>query len=143
MTLTACMPSGIKILAPTWSGSQLQPCDLRVRLLSGSLSEYRRARNAWWENIEQAFPDIRERPVYFVSSNTHSMLNILSGFAMQRQEQLVQFLQAPGNAGLMNEWKDIQARRVNSSRENFLYYVLKKFQQSPEGRHLVREQTEP
>ena len=116
------------------------PCDLRVRLLSGSLSEYRRARNAWWENIEQAFQAIRERPVYFVSSNTHSMLNILSGFAMQRQDQIVQFLRAPGNGGLMNEWNDIQAKRVISSRENFLYYVLKKFQQSPEGRHLVREQ---
>lgn len=116
------------------------PCDLRVRLLGGSLSEYRRARNAWWENIEQVSPNIRERPVYFVSSNTHSMLNILSGFAMQRQEQLVQFLEVPGNAGLLNEWKDIQANRVDSSRENFLYYVLKKFQQSPEGRHLVREQ---
>lgn len=116
------------------------PCDLRVRLLGGSLSEYRRARNAWWENIEQVSPNIRERPVYFVSSNTHSMLNILSGFAMQRQEQLVQFLEVPGNAGLLNEWKDIQANRVDSSRENFLYYVLKKYQQSPEGRHLVREQ---
>jgi len=116
------------------------PCDLRVRLLSGSLSEYRRARNAWWENIEQAAPEIRERPVYFVSSNTHSMLNILSGFAMQRQEQLTQFLEAPGNGGLLNEWKDIQAERINSSRENFLYYVLKKYQQSPQGRRLAREQ---
>ena len=116
------------------------PCDLRVRLLSGSLSEYRRARNAWWENIEQASPEIRERPVYFVSSNTHSVLNILSGFAMLRQEQLVQFLQSPGNGGLLNEWKDIQAQRTGSSRENFLYYLLKKFQQSPESRSLVREQ---
>ncbi len=116
------------------------PCDLRVRLLSGSLSEYRRSRNAWWENIEQASPEIRERPVYFVSSNTHSMLNILSGFAMLRQEQLVMFLKAPGNSGLLNEWKDIQAERVDSSRENFLYYVLKKFQQAPEGRYLIREQ---
>jgi len=115
-------------------------CDFRVRLLSGSLNEYRRARNAWWENIEQASPNIRERAVYFVSSNTHSMLNIVSGFAVQRQDQLIQFLHFPGNAGLMNEWKDIQANRVESSRENFLYYLLKKFQQSPEGRHLIREQ---
>ena len=116
------------------------PCDLRVRLLSGSLSEYRRSRNAWWENIEQTLPDIRERPVYFVSSNTHSVLNIMSGFAIQRQTQLVQFLEMPGNSGLLNEWKDIQVQRTGSSRENFLYYLLKKFQQSPEGRYLVREQ---
>jgi hypothetical protein len=47
-----------------------QPCDLKVQLLSGSLSEYRRARNAWWNNIEDTVPELSERPVYFVSSNT-------------------------------------------------------------------------
>jgi hypothetical protein len=116
------------------------PCDLRVRLLSGSLTEYRRARNHWWENIEKNVPQIRERPVYFISSNTHSVVNILSGFALQCKDQLVRFLQQPGNSGLLNEWKDIQAGRAPSSQENFLYYVLKKAQQSEDGKALVREQ---
>jgi hypothetical protein len=116
------------------------PCDLRVRLLSGSLSEYRRARNHWWENIENSAPQIRERPVYFISSNTHSVVNVLSGFALQRREQLVSFLKQPGNSGLLNEWKDIQAGRAPSSQENFLYYVLKKAQQSADGNALAREQ---
>jgi hypothetical protein len=115
-------------------------CDLRVRLLSGSLSEYRRARNLWWENIENNVPHIRERPVYFISSNTHSVVNILSGFALQKQDHLVSFLQQPGNSGLLNEWKDIQAGRAPSSQENFLYYVLKKAQQSVDGKALAREQ---
>jgi hypothetical protein len=118
------------------------PCDLRVHLLGGSLSEYRRARNAWWENIERARPDICDKPVYFVSSNTHSLPNILSGFALQEQDQLVKFLALPGNAGLLNEWNDILAGKVPSSRENFLYYLLKKFQQHPQGQHLVRKQEE-
>lgn len=116
------------------------PCDLRVRLLSGSLSEYRRARNRWWETIEDNAPQIRERPVYFISSNTHSVVNILSGFAQQCQERLIRFLEQPGNTGLLNEWKDIQAHRVPSSAENFLYYVLKKAQQSGDGKALEREQ---
>jgi hypothetical protein len=116
------------------------PCDLSVRLLSASLSEYRRARNAWWENIERAFPGIRGRPVYFVSSNTHSLTNILSGYAVKHQEELAGFLNQPGNAGLLNEWKDITSGSVISSRENFLYYVLRKYQQSSEGRALVQKQ---
>jgi Family of unknown function (DUF6909) len=116
------------------------PCDLRVHLLSGSLNEYRRARNHWWENIENNVTRIRERPVYFISSNTHCIVNILSGFALQCQERLVRFLEQPGNSGLLNEWKDIQAGRVPSSRENFLYYVLKKAQQSDEGGSLEQEQ---
>jgi Family of unknown function (DUF6909) len=115
-------------------------CDLRVHLLSGSLSEYRRARNHWWENIEHNSPRIRERPVYFISSNTHCIVNLLSGFAVQSQERLVRFLEQPGNSGLLNEWKDIQTGRVPSSRENFLYYVLKKAQQSEEDRSLELEQ---
>jgi hypothetical protein len=116
------------------------PCDLGLRLLSASLSEYRRARNAWWGNIERAFPGIRGRPVYFVSSNTHSLTNILSGYAVKYQEELVGFLNRPGNAGLLNEWKDITSGNVISSRENFLYYLLKKYQQSSEGRALVQKQ---
>jgi len=116
------------------------PIHLRVQLLSGSLSEYRRATNSWWNNIEMAMPELRERPVYFVSSNVHSLVNLLTGFALQHQETLVEYLKLPRNAGLLNEWKDIQARRVPSSRENFLYYVLKKYQQTAEGQALAQQQ---
>jgi hypothetical protein len=117
-----------------------EPCDMKVQLLSGSLSEYRRARNAWWQNIEETVPELRERPVYFVSSNTHSVVNSLSGFAVQRQKELVQFLERSDNIGLLHEWDDIQAGRVHSNKENFLYYVLGKYQQTPEGSGLVQEQ---
>jgi len=106
------------------------PCGLRVHLLSGSLSEYRRARHYWWDSIERTFPDLRERPVYFVSSNIHSMLNILSGYALQAEDELTDFLESSNHVGLLNEWQDIQTGDVPSSRENFLYYMLKKYQQA-------------
>lgn len=114
--------------------------DLRIRLLSGSLTEYRRARNNWWDNIEAARPDIGQRPVYFISSNTHSVVNILSGFALKKQQDLVKFLDLPGNTGLSNEWDDIQAGISPSSCENFLYYLLRKSQKQPEGSYLLEEQ---
>jgi len=118
-----------------------KPCDLKVHLLSGSLSEYRRARNAWWENIERARPDISERPVYFVSSNNHSLANLLSGFALQ-QPALMEFLDQPGYAGLRNEWADIQKTQTSSSRENFLYYLLRKAEQDKKGQYLIPQQHE-
>ncbi len=117
------------------------PLDLRVRLLSSSLNEYRRARNGWWENIQRAMPDLCERPVYFVSSNTHSLANVLSGFALRNEERLVRFLGRPGNGGLLNEWRDIQSGRSPASRENFLYYVFKKMQHSDEARSINRQQS--
>ena len=114
--------------------------NLRVLLLSGSLSEYRRATHAWWNNIERASPGLNERPVYFISSNTHSFVNTLTGFALQHQDELVHYLNEPGNAGLLNEWNDIQAQQVPSSGENFLYYVMRKYLQSPGGQALERKQ---
>jgi len=108
--------------------------NLRIRLLSGSLSEYRRATHAWWEHIERIYPGLLERPIYFISSNTHSLVNLLSGFALQRRELLLQFLETSNDDLLLKEWTDIQGNSVPSSQENFLYYVLKKFLQTPEGR---------
>jgi hypothetical protein len=117
------------------------PCDFRIRLLSGSLSEYRRATHAWWENIENSVPTVRERPVYFISSNTHSIINLLTGIALHHADELVDFLRESGSTGLLHEWKDILAEKVPSSRENFLYYAYKKYLQSPTGQSLEREQS--
>jgi hypothetical protein len=115
-------------------------CAMRVRLLSGSLSEYWRATRAWWDVIERACPQLLERPVYFVSSNTHSLVNLLSGFALQQKVELIDYLNMPGNTDLLAEWQDIQACHVPASEENFLYYVLKKYQQTPEGKPLLEKQ---
>ncbi len=115
-------------------------CAFRVRLLSGSLSEYWRATRAWWDVIEMAAPQILERPVYFTSSNPHSAVNLLTGFALQHKQELIEFLHLSENAGLLNEWQDIQKRHVPSSEENFLYYILKKYQQSPQGCYLEEAQ---
>ncbi|MCE1254621.1 MAG: hypothetical protein LWX83_13860 [Anaerolineae bacterium] len=116
------------------------PCDLRVRLLSGSLSEYWRSTLAWWRNIEYACPDLCERPVYFISSNTHSPTNLIAGFALQQQTRLMNFLEQAENKQLLDEWHDIQTRNVPSSLENLLYYVLKKYQQTNEGKDLIEAQ---
>ena len=104
--------------------------NLSVRLLSGSLAEYRRATRRWWQHAARTVPDVlfEDRPVYFVSSNTHSLANLLSGFALIREESLVDFIQAKGSELLRQEYEDILARNVPSSRENFLYYALKKYE---------------
>jgi hypothetical protein len=115
-------------------------CAFRVRLLSGSLSEYWRATRAWWDVIEKAAPQILERPVYFMSSNPHSAVNLLTGFALQHKQELVDFLHRSENASLLSEWQEIQGRHVPSSEENFLYYILKKYQQTPQGCYLEEAQ---
>jgi hypothetical protein len=115
---------------------------LRVRLLSGTLVEYRRATDLWWEHISQTCAELIERPVYFISSNTHSIVNLLSGYATQNQTKLIEFLHKSNNHALLEEWENIQAQQVISSQENFLYYLLKKFQQSREGLEFLEDQNQ-
>ncbi|MFQ5407657.1 MAG: hypothetical protein ACE5FI_04445 [Anaerolineales bacterium] len=119
---------------------QRSRCRLRVQLISGSLTRYRRATHAWLSNIIAANPALLDRPVYFVSSNTHSLVNLVSGFALQRQEELVRFVEHPDNPLMLAEWQDIQSRESSSIKENFLYYTLRKYKRTPAGSRLVTEQ---
>ena len=117
-------------------------CDFGVRLLSGSLSEYWRATRLWWDSIAAAVPGVADRPVYFISSNTHSVINLLSGFALANKREIISLLEKSGNAALLDEWEKINKNETQSNLENFLYYALKKVQQLPEGHHLLDEQAE-
>jgi hypothetical protein len=104
-----------------------------IRMLGGSLIDYERATLRWWLHIEESLPalGLRERPIYFVSSNTHSLINLLSGFALRHTDELLAYLSAAEHAGLLAEYEKIQAEQVASSRENFFYYVQKKYQAEP------------
>jgi hypothetical protein len=115
---------------------------MRVRLLASSVNDYRRATHTWWEKVETVVPSIINRPVYFVSSNTHSLVNLWSGFALRYETELIHYLHCPGCEDLKAEWQEIDAEKARSSRENFLYYVLKKYLATPDGEHLVEARHE-
>jgi hypothetical protein len=118
-------------------------CRFRVDLLSGSLSDYWRATRIWWDNIHDDCPKLDERPVYFISSNTHSMVNIVSGYVLGQKNRLLEHIDQSGNGDLLsNEWEKIKDQKVPSNRENFFYYAFKKFQTTPEGQKLKGSKTE-
>jgi len=112
--------------------------NFKVNLLAGSYKEYRRATQSWWLRAEEKVPSLRERPVYIISSNPHSLFNLLTGFALRHEKELTDFLEEHGDAELRKEWEAIQNEKVRSSRENFLYYILKKFSSSDEGAELKK-----
>ncbi len=117
-----------------------QNMDLEVQLFSGSLNEYRRATRFWWDNIETKFPEITKRPIYFISSNTHSIPNLLTGFALTQEDRLANYLHTAGDENLLSEWRDISHDEIPSRPENFLYYILKKYQATPQGEDLNNAQ---
>ncbi len=117
-------------------------CYFQVRLLNGSLIEYNRATNEWWRVIADRVPDIKDRPIYFISSNTHSFTNLLSGFALENKEEINQYLIDAKQIELMDEWRQIQTHKVPSSKENFWYYALKKYLQESGNEQVYQRRNE-
>jgi hypothetical protein len=142
-------PTELERLRVIWNGSlaenlgriRAHKLNLSLRLLAGSLSAYQRATHTWWANLAaMAHADVANRPIYFISSNNHSLPNLLTGFALRREALLSEYVERDCPADLQEEWQSIRSRRVASSHENFLYYLLKKYQQSREGQGMLEEQ---
>ena len=110
-----------------------RPSNLRIKLLNSAMVQNSRAANYWLEEILERVPDLQEHPVYFVSSNLHSAANLVSGYALHKEAELHRFLENKETAMLREEWENINKKKLSSSRENLLYYVLKKYQQSEFG----------
>lgn len=118
--------------------------ELSIRSLAGSLADYKRATRRWWRNVERHLPDINmaDRPVYFVSSNTHTLPNLLSGYALKIEEQIHSFIRESASEDLHQEYHDIIERNVPSSWENFMYYALKKLEQTQPEISIARREVE-
>ncbi|HDQ73322.1 MAG TPA: hypothetical protein ENN19_14705 [Chloroflexi bacterium] len=113
--------------APLLLNVSQAPKRFAVRLLAGSLVDYRKATQRWWGFITDASPiDLSDRPIYFISSNVHSVINMLSGFALRREGVLLDFLKET-DTDLWNEYNRIRAGDVPSRHENLLYYVLREY----------------
>ena len=65
--------------------------DLRIRMLSGSQVGYARMTRRWMAPIraEMDAQGLSDRPIYFVSSNTHSLVNLVTDTARSREDEIV------------------------------------------------------
>ncbi len=113
--------------------------DLTVQLVSGSLNDYRKATESWWKNIETQLPAITRRPIYFVSSNTHSLANLLSGFSLTKRAELLNFIQQD-EPSLQAEWEEMQQEATKASQENFFYYAMRTYLSAHPESSLAAEQ---
>jgi hypothetical protein len=101
---------------------------LRVRMLGGTQVGYARMTRRWWAPVHEklAAAGLADRPIYFVSSNTHSIVNIVTGVARVREAELVAFVEAlPEDDILRQELAAFREGRSQGSWENFLYYVAR------------------
>jgi hypothetical protein len=137
------------LLHGAWPGQQLvdnlrkaleHRLDVRVNVLGGGLTDYRKAVQLWWHQLEEDFStDLTDRPIYFVSSNTHSLINLLSGFVWQKRQEIVDFVLAEKPEGLHDEHARLQEEHRDQF-GNFLYYASRLYLNHPHYREKARQQ---
>jgi hypothetical protein len=120
--------------------------NLRVRMLGGTQVGYARMTRRWWTPVHGQLAEERltGAPMYFVSSNTHSLVNITTGVAHRIENDLVAFVETlPENDILREELRAFREGRAEGSWENFLYFVARLYFDShgEEGR-LARRRAE-
>jgi hypothetical protein len=104
-------------------------CELSMRLLSGSFSQYQTSAQRWWRGIERAYlaAGERRRPIYFVSSNTHSLTNLLGGYAQGHRDRIVEFARRADPEGLAEPLERAAARGDEGAVSNLTYYLLRAY----------------
>jgi hypothetical protein len=107
-------------------------CDLFVRLLDGSFREYQRSAQRWYQAIAPAVPS--GRPVYFVSSNSHSLANLLGGYARSHSDEILAFLRARNVEELAPRYDEAIARGDHDLATNILYFALRAYIHGEPGR---------
>src|SRR5699024_3916394 len=100
-----------------------------LRMLGGTYLGYGRSTQSWWHPVVEKVGahELRNRPIYFVSSNTHSIANTLSGVAIRRKDELMRFIDETKHPELypeLNWWLEGKSR---SSLENLLYFAARSY----------------
>src|SRR3954449_7597404 len=101
---------------------------LRVRMLGGTQVGYARMTRRWWAPVQARLGarELVDRPLYFVSSNTHSLSNLVTGIAREREEELIAYVEGLPEADVLRgELRALRDGRGEGSWENFLYFVAR------------------
>ncbi len=118
--------------------------DLRINSLASGFNDYRKAVEKWWEALLEAADgaSVTSRPIYFVSSNPHSVTNPLSGFALAHRDELVALAQDGNPEGLADEWERLVGEDDDGPRTNFLYYMQRSYLRGDEQRQVAWAEAE-
>jgi hypothetical protein len=116
--------------------------DLKVRMLAASHSQYQTAAQRWWGGIEPSYVQKiqpRRPPVYFVSSNTHAVANLVGGYAQNHAEEIVAWARKEDPEGLGSHIE--QATKTGDPTEvaPLLYYLLRPYIHAARGMSKMNE----
>ena len=101
-------------------------CEMTLRTIGSTDVGYARGAHRWWTPIGSAMTEmgIGGAPVYFVSSNLHSLVNVLSGVARRLEAEITEFVREY-DPELFSELAHIEAGEISASRDNWLYFAAR------------------
>jgi len=112
--------------------------NIRLQLLAGSWIDYTKTVQRWWKNIATIFSStksgngrtkaahISRQQIYFVSSNSHSLLNTFTGFPLAIKTDLLK-LAKEHHPDLYSLYQQIHSGDHPLSESDFFYYLFKNF----------------
>ena len=121
-----------------------EECFIVLRLIGGSHLGFARNASRWWLPIAAAMDQLgaRDAPVYFVSSNAHSLVNVLTGVARRIEMEIVDWI-GRTDRDLDSERRKLEAGHSRAARENWLYFGARQvFDAHPERERLRKWRAE-
>ena len=117
-----------------------QQKSLTVQMLGGSYIGYAKATLEWWAPINRFLEEhnLLERPVYFVSSNVHALVNLLGGTIHRARPLIEEYIRNSKDPELVSEYDKYARGESGASLENLLYYASRHFYETPNGREVAR-----
>lgn len=111
-----------------------------LRMLGGTYVGYGRSVRNWWRPSATMLTELgfANRPIYFVSSNTHSIVNTLSGVATRRKSELIDDIISNDHPELLPELRKLESGVTQGSWENLLYFAARPYFHGP-GRDELRQ----
>ena len=119
---------------------QKEECHIGLRLIGGSHLGYARMAARWWLPIAGAMAElgVLDSPVYFVSSNAHSLVNVLSGTAREFETEILDWVRQ-NDPELEEERHKVEVGHSRASRQNWLYFAGRQIFDLHPDRQLLRK----
>lgn len=111
--------------------------DIKLRLLASSMVDYTKAIQRWWKHISSSLKpslNVNHVPVYIISSNLHSLTNIVSPFVSSIEKSVLKYVST--NDELKKLQSEVSSLKDLGKYRDFLYYASKKYLASLSSKEL-------
>lgn len=102
-----------------------QAMSLKLQLLASSWIDYAKTAQSWWEYISKLLNspsfNLGQEKLYFISSNTYSLLNIVTGQPLKNENLILDFLRLQ-KPHLYALYENILSGESVLPKSDFLYY---------------------